>query len=80
MLLHITTNSSGYFENVWAWVADHDLDNQANAYAYENYAGVPLNILTDLSIYAGRGVTSTAGKLRIYAERAKLFALRTYYT
>ncbi|KXL51187.1 MAG: glycoside hydrolase family 55 protein [Acidomyces sp. 'richmondensis'] len=31
-------------------------------------------------IYAGRGVTSTAGKLRIYAERAKLFALRTYYT
>jgi len=56
MLLHITTNSSGYFENVWAWVADHDLDNQANAYAYENNAGVPLNILTDLSIYAGRGV------------------------
>ncbi|KAK6538474.1 hypothetical protein TWF694_010057 [Orbilia ellipsospora] len=26
LLLHITPNSSGYFENVWVWTADHDLD------------------------------------------------------
>src|SRR5690606_34889895 len=26
MLLHMTPQSSGYLENVWAWVADHDLD------------------------------------------------------
>ncbi|KAK8023663.1 Pectin lyase fold/virulence factor [Apiospora rasikravindrae] len=26
MLLHITKQASGYFENFWAWVADHDND------------------------------------------------------
>lgn len=26
MLMHVKTGSSGYFENIWAWVADHDLD------------------------------------------------------
>lgn len=26
MLFHMTSNSSGYFENVWMWTADHDLD------------------------------------------------------
>lgn len=25
-LLHLTPSSSGYFENVWAWTADHDLE------------------------------------------------------
>lgn len=27
MLLHMTPSSSGYIENMWAWVADHDLDS-----------------------------------------------------
>ena len=31
MMLHITPGSNGYFENVWAWVADHDLDDAQNA-------------------------------------------------
>lgn len=26
ILLHVTNSGSGYFENVWAWTADHDLD------------------------------------------------------
>ncbi|EEP79928.1 hypothetical protein UREG_04770 [Uncinocarpus reesii 1704] len=26
MLLHLTPRSSAYLENLWAWVADHDLD------------------------------------------------------
>jgi len=26
-LLHLTPSSSAYMENVWAWTADHDLDN-----------------------------------------------------
>lgn len=26
MLMHVTRDSSGYFENIWAWTADHDLD------------------------------------------------------
>jgi len=31
MMLHITPTSNGYFENVWAWVADHDIDDASNA-------------------------------------------------
>lgn len=30
MMLHLTTNLNGYFENIWAWVADHDIDDPAN--------------------------------------------------
>ena len=26
LLLHVTPQANGYFENVWAWVADHDND------------------------------------------------------
>ena len=26
MLMHVTKSASGYFENVWAWTADHDID------------------------------------------------------
>ncbi|KAG5827303.1 hypothetical protein H9Q74_002592 [Fusarium xylarioides] len=26
LLLHLTPDSSGYFENVWMWTADHDFD------------------------------------------------------
>lgn len=40
MLLHLTPGSSGYFENVWGWVADHDLDVLAQ---------------TQIDIYAARG-------------------------
>lgn len=30
MMLHITEGGNGYFENMWAWVADHDLDDAQN--------------------------------------------------
>lgn len=30
MMLHLTNSSNGYFENVWAWVADHDIDDATN--------------------------------------------------
>ncbi|KAI9742739.1 MAG: hypothetical protein M1818_003468 [Claussenomyces sp. TS43310] len=30
MMMHVTNGSSGYFENMWAWVADHDLDDAKN--------------------------------------------------
>jgi glucan 1,3-beta-glucosidase len=26
-MLHMKESSNGYLENVWAWVADHDLDS-----------------------------------------------------
>ncbi len=41
-LLHVSSTGSGYFENVWAWTADHDLDNHVAQ--------------GQISIYTGRGV------------------------
>ncbi|KAK5157149.1 hypothetical protein LTS14_004667 [Recurvomyces mirabilis] len=41
LLLHITPQANGYFENVWAWVADHDLDDAAN---------------TQITVAAARGI------------------------
>ncbi|KAF8448258.1 pectate lyase superfamily protein-domain-containing protein [Kalaharituber pfeilii] len=41
MLLHLTSTSSAYLENVWAWVADHDLDILAQ---------------TQIDIYVARGI------------------------
>ncbi|KAH8816524.1 pectate lyase superfamily protein-domain-containing protein [Xylogone sp. PMI_703] len=31
LLLHLTTTASAYLENVWLWVADHDIDDANNA-------------------------------------------------
>jgi glucan 1,3-beta-glucosidase len=56
MLLHVTSEASGYFENVWAWTADHDLDSPLNVQATESNEGIPLNVLTDVSVYTGRGI------------------------
>ena len=40
--------SSGYFENVWAWVADHDIDYPLN--------GANDSSASQVSIYSGRGI------------------------
>ncbi|KAH7303617.1 pectate lyase superfamily protein-domain-containing protein, partial [Stachybotrys elegans] len=31
LMMHVTEGSSGYFENVWLWTADHDLDIPAQS-------------------------------------------------
>lgn len=41
MQLHITKNSNGYFENVWLWTADHELDQSDHS---------------QIDIYNGRGM------------------------
>lgn len=48
MLLHVTPSGSGYFENAWLWVADHELD---------------LTDFSQINIYNGRGalIESTGG-------------------
>lgn len=48
LLMHITSQASGYFENVWLWVADHDIDD-ANL-TDDN------NSMSQCSVYAGRGL------------------------
>ena len=36
MLFHVTSYASGYFENVWAWVADHDIEYEiTNLLSYQ---------------------------------------------
>jgi glucan 1,3-beta-glucosidase len=39
MLLHVTSQASGYFENSWAWTADHDLEPAANNQQIDIYNG-----------------------------------------
>ncbi|KAJ7207671.1 pectin lyase fold/virulence factor [Mycena rebaudengoi] len=39
--IHITSSGSGYFENVWVWNADHDLDDPAES---------------KLNVFSGRGI------------------------
>ncbi|POR31113.1 Glucan 1,3-beta-glucosidase [Tolypocladium paradoxum] len=56
MLMYVTSESSGYFDNVWAWVADHDLDDPRNADATESTEGTPLNVYTQISVHVGRGI------------------------
>nr|CDP24152.1 Putative Glycoside Hydrolase Family 55 [Podospora anserina S mat+] len=46
MLLHVTAQASGYFENVWVWVADHDND----MVVYDS----PDKLINQISLYAAR--------------------------
>ncbi|KAK6504485.1 hypothetical protein TWF506_002680 [Arthrobotrys conoides] len=41
MLFHITKGATGYFENLWAWTSDHDLDVASQ---------------DQIDIYVGRGI------------------------
>ncbi|KAH7359400.1 pectate lyase superfamily protein-domain-containing protein [Plectosphaerella cucumerina] len=62
MLMHVTKQASGYFDNVWLWVADHDLDDPANALTTVTKEGIPLNGVVEISVYAGRGVLIESDK------------------
>ncbi|KAK4209912.1 pectate lyase superfamily protein-domain-containing protein [Rhypophila decipiens] len=56
LLLHVTPESSGFFDNVWVWVADHDLEDPSNGEGTNDPEGIPINVHTQISIYVGRGV------------------------
>jgi hypothetical protein len=47
MLLHVTKKASGYFDNMWLWVADHMIDDPLLSDAYNN--------MEQLSVYSARG-------------------------
>ncbi|EGC45360.1 exo-beta-1,3-glucanase [Histoplasma capsulatum var. duboisii H88] len=47
LLFHVTPQASGYFENVWIWLADHDNDMSV----YDS----PDKIANQISLYAARG-------------------------
>ncbi|CAK7219716.1 hypothetical protein SBRCBS47491_003942 [Sporothrix bragantina] len=48
LLLHITPHASGYFDNMWLWVADHLIDDPDT--------GSATNDMTQLSVYSARGM------------------------
>ncbi|KAI1272435.1 glycoside hydrolase family 55 protein [Xylaria sp. FL0933] len=48
LMFHLTDQGSGYFENVWAWVADHDSD--------ESVYDSPDKLINQVSIYGARGM------------------------
>ncbi|KAL8365461.1 hypothetical protein RB595_004326 [Gaeumannomyces hyphopodioides] len=48
MLLHITKKASGYFDNMWLWVADHIIDDPL--------LNDPMNDMEQISVYSARGV------------------------
>jgi len=66
MTMHVTPSASGvYLENVWLWVADHDVEDPA---------------LTQITIYAGRGmyIESGAGNLWLYGTAVEHHQLYEY--
>ncbi|PGH27695.1 hypothetical protein AJ80_00710 [Polytolypa hystricis UAMH7299] len=64
VLFHMTSNSSAYLENVWAWVADHDLDSVDE---------------TQIDIFAGRGVLiESQGPTWLYGTASEHSVLYQY--
>ncbi|KAK4186215.1 putative LysM domain-containing protein [Podospora australis] len=48
MMLHVTKGASGYFDNMWLWVADHMIDDPLLT--------DPMNNMEQLSVYSARGM------------------------
>lgn len=48
LLFRITAQANGYFENVWAWVGDHDND--------QAIVNQPDSSVTQISVFAARGM------------------------
>jgi glucan 1,3-beta-glucosidase len=64
MLLHLTETGSGYFENTWFWVADHELD---------------LADHSQINIYNGRGVlVESTGPVWMYGTASEHNQLYNY--
>ncbi|KAL5464273.1 hypothetical protein PMIN06_001279 [Paraphaeosphaeria minitans] len=65
MQLHITKKSSGYFENVWLWTADHELD---------------LKDHNQIDIYNGRGMlVESQGPVWLYGTASEHSVLSQYH-
>ncbi|ETS73701.1 hypothetical protein PFICI_14647 [Pestalotiopsis fici W106-1] len=48
LMMHVTKQASGYFENVWVWAADHDNDMSV----YDS----PDKLSNQISVYCARGL------------------------
>ncbi|KAL6167517.1 hypothetical protein ACJQWK_06939 [Exserohilum turcicum] len=64
MQLHITKNSNGYFENVWLWTADHELDQDDHS---------------QIDIYNGRGMlVESQGPVWMYGTASEHSQMTQY--
>ncbi|WFD32996.1 hypothetical protein MSPP1_004053 [Malassezia sp. CBS 17886] len=63
--LHVTTAASGYFQNVWVWVADHNLDDEP---------------LSQINVLSGRGILieSRDGPVWLYGTASEHHLLYQY--
>lgn len=48
LMFHVTPQANGYFENVWAWVADHDND--------QSIYNQPDSTITQVTVFGARGM------------------------
>jgi hypothetical protein len=65
MQLHVTKNSNGYFENVWLWTADHELD---------------LTDHSQIDIYNGRGMlVESQGPVWLWGTSSEHSQLSQYH-
>ncbi|KAL3470951.1 pectate lyase superfamily protein-domain-containing protein [Aspergillus californicus] len=53
LMLHLTSEASGYFENMWLWVADHMIDTSTGSDPDLNNA---YNDMAQVSVYVARGM------------------------
>ncbi|KAK7423088.1 hypothetical protein QQZ08_009255 [Neonectria magnoliae] len=63
MLLHLKPESTAYLENVWAWVADHDLDKSDRP---------------QIDVYVGRGILIQSKKAWLWGTSSEHCALYRY--
>ncbi|KAE9375601.1 glycoside hydrolase family 55 protein [Stipitochalara longipes BDJ] len=64
LMLHLTNTSSAYLENIWAWSADHDIDDPQQ---------------TDIDVYSARGILiESQGPSWLYATAAEHSMLYQY--
>lgn len=63
LMVHLTHGSTAYMENVWAWVADHDLDTPDRK---------------QVNVYAGRGMLIQSRLAYLWATSAEHATLYQY--
>ncbi|KAG4434978.1 hypothetical protein IFR05_009532 [Cadophora sp. M221] len=65
MLLHLTSQSSAYMENIWAWVSDHDIDSSEDQ--------------TQIDVYVSRGILiESQGPTWLYGTSSEHCVLYQY--
>ncbi|KAL4875747.1 pectate lyase superfamily protein-domain-containing protein [Aspergillus karnatakaensis] len=63
LLLHLTPSSTPYLENIWVWVADHDLD---------------VITQDQIDVYAGRGILIESKQAWLYGTSSEHSVLYQY--